>query len=77
MASPLAECLIASEKNRIILLANGKIAADATFQELKEESGEGTLEEIFNQFTVTSNQENIVENFVANVLSSDGGVEDV
>lgn len=37
--------------SRIVLLANGKIAADGTFEELKAQSKHGSLEEIFNQLT--------------------------
>ncbi|PXW90329.1 ABC-2 type transport system ATP-binding protein [Pseudogracilibacillus auburnensis] len=37
--------------SRIILLVNGKIAADGTFEELKEQNKEGSLEGIFNQLT--------------------------
>src|SRR5690625_322070 len=37
--------------NRIVLIADGKIAADGTFEELQAEGKEGSLEEIFNQLT--------------------------
>ncbi|WP_047983621.1 ABC transporter ATP-binding protein [Ornithinibacillus californiensis] len=37
--------------NRIVLLVDGKIAADGSFDELKEQSKEGSLEGIFNQLT--------------------------
>jgi ABC-2 type transport system ATP-binding protein len=37
--------------NRIILLHNGLIVADGSFEELKNTNTEGTLEEIFNQLT--------------------------
>src|SRR5690625_4785357 len=37
--------------NRIVLLVNGKIAADGSFDELKEQSEAGSLEAIFNQLT--------------------------
>jgi ABC-2 type transport system ATP-binding protein len=37
--------------NRIILLHNGLIVADGSFEELKNTNSEGTLEEIFNQLT--------------------------
>jgi len=37
--------------NRIVLLIDGKIAADGTFEELQEQSKEGSLEGIFNQLT--------------------------
>src|SRR5699024_9449650 len=37
--------------NRIVLLVDGEIAADGTFEELKEQSKAGSLEAIFNQLT--------------------------
>ncbi|WP_173104582.1 ABC transporter ATP-binding protein [Bacillus sp. KH172YL63] len=37
--------------NRIILLHNGQIMADGSFEELKNQNMEGSLEEIFNQLT--------------------------
>ena len=37
--------------NRIILLHNGQIVADGSFEELKNQNMEGSLEEIFNQLT--------------------------
>lgn len=37
--------------NRIILLKDGEIVADGTFEELKNQSKEGSLEEIFNDLT--------------------------
>lgn len=38
--------------NRIVLIVDGKIAADGTFEELREDSKqEGSLEDIFNQLT--------------------------
>ncbi|MDY0404342.1 ABC transporter ATP-binding protein [Virgibacillus sp. 179-BFC.A HS] len=37
--------------NRIVLLTDGHIAADGTFEELRKESKEGSLEGIFNQLT--------------------------
>ena len=37
--------------DRILLLNNGIISADGTFDELKDKSREGTLQEIFNQLT--------------------------
>ncbi|RDW20095.1 ABC transporter [Oceanobacillus arenosus] len=37
--------------NRIVLLVNGEIAADGSFDELKEQSKAGSLEAIFNQLT--------------------------
>ncbi|MCR8848853.1 ABC transporter ATP-binding protein [Rossellomorea sp. SC111] len=37
--------------NRIVLLHNGQIVADGSFEELKNQNMEGSLEEIFNQLT--------------------------
>ncbi|MGR3762591.1 ABC transporter ATP-binding protein [Rossellomorea sp. NS-SX7] len=37
--------------SRIVLLHNGMIVADGSFEELKNTNSEGTLEEIFNQLT--------------------------
>lgn len=37
--------------HRIVLLADGKIIADGSFEDLKEQSKEGSLEQIFNQLT--------------------------
>jgi len=37
--------------NRIVLLHNGQILADGSFEELKNQNMEGSLEEIFNQLT--------------------------
>lgn len=37
--------------NRIVLLADGQIAADGTMEELREQNKEGSLEGIFNQLT--------------------------
>ncbi|WP_404456515.1 ABC transporter ATP-binding protein [Virgibacillus necropolis] len=50
--------------NRIVLLVDGKIAADGTFEELREQSKEGTLEEIFNQLTGFDEHKGIAGNFV-------------
>lgn len=50
--------------NRIVLLVNGHVVADGTFEELKAQSHEGSLEEIFNQLTGFSEHKDIAENFV-------------
>ncbi|WP_430791272.1 ABC transporter ATP-binding protein [Virgibacillus flavescens] len=50
--------------NRIVLLVDGKIAADGSFEELREQSKEGTLEEIFNQLTGFNEHKEIAGNFV-------------
>lgn len=50
--------------NRIVLLVDGKIAADGTFEELREQSKEGSLEGIFNQLTGFDEHKEIAGNFV-------------
>lgn len=50
--------------NRIILLVEGRVVADGTFEELQAKSKEGTLEEIFNQITGFSEHKEIAEKFV-------------
>jgi ABC-2 type transport system ATP-binding protein len=51
--------------NRIILLNHGQIAADGSFDELKDKSKEGSLEEIFNQLTGFNEHKAIAEEFVS------------
>lgn len=51
--------------NRIVLLNNGEVVADGSFQELKESSKEGSLEQIFNQITGFSQYEAIAKEFVS------------
>ena len=51
--------------SRIILLYDGKIAADGTFAELQAENTEGTLEKIFNQLTGFHDHKEIGEKFVS------------
>lgn len=51
--------------NRIILLNNGEVVADGSFNELKENIKEGTLEQIFNQLTGFNQYETIAEEFVS------------
>lgn len=51
--------------NRIILLSGGRIAADGSFEELKNRSKEGSLEEIFNQLTGFNQHKEIAEEFVS------------
>lgn len=53
--------------SRIILLNDGQIAADGTFEELKAKSKEGSLEEIFNTLTGFTTHQEIAQEFV-NVL---------
>ncbi|MFJ8065246.1 ABC transporter ATP-binding protein [Psychrobacillus sp. NPDC096426] len=50
--------------NRIILLVEGRVLADGTFEELQAQSEEGTLEKIFNQITGFSEHKAIAEKFV-------------
>ncbi len=51
--------------NRIVLIKDGAIVADGTFEELKEKSKEGSLEEVFNNLTGFNNHKEIAEQFVA------------
>ncbi|ERI91657.1 ABC transporter, ATP-binding protein [Clostridiales bacterium oral taxon 876 str. F0540] len=56
--------------SRIVLINGGQVVADGTFEELKEKSKEGSLEEIFNQLTGFNQHKQIAEEFVS-VLSSE------
>ncbi|MBU9713091.1 ABC transporter ATP-binding protein [Evansella tamaricis] len=51
--------------HRIILLADGKLVADGSFEELREKNMEGSLEEIFNQLTGFDKHKAIAEEFVS------------
>ncbi|KLT15390.1 ABC transporter [Neobacillus vireti] len=51
--------------NRIILINDGKIVADGSFNELKAQNMEGTLEQIFNQLTGFNEYKALAEEFVA------------
>jgi ABC-2 type transport system ATP-binding protein len=51
--------------NRIILINDGKIVADGSFNELREKNKEGTLEQIFNQLTGFNEYKVIAEEFVS------------
>ncbi|ADU30507.1 ABC transporter ATP-binding protein [Evansella cellulosilytica] len=51
--------------HRIVLLQDGKLVADGSFEELKGHNMEGTLEEIFNQLTGFNEHKQIAENFVS------------
>ena len=51
--------------DRIILLNDGKIVADGNFNELKESSKEGSLEEIFNQLTGFNKHTELAEKFIS------------
>jgi len=50
--------------HRIILINNGSIVADGTFQQLKEQSKEGSLEDIFNQLTGFDKHKQLAGEFV-------------
>lgn len=43
--------LVEKISNRIVLLVNGQVVADGSFEELQEQSEEGSLSGIFNQLT--------------------------
>lgn len=51
--------------SRIILLNNGEIAADGSFEELKAKNMERSLEEIFNQLTGFNQHREIASDFVS------------
>jgi len=51
--------------SRIILLHDGKIAADGTFNELKQQNTEGSLEQIFNQLTGFNEHKELGARFVS------------
>ncbi|MBD1379779.1 ABC transporter ATP-binding protein [Metabacillus arenae] len=51
--------------NRIVLLNEGQIVADGSFDELRKQNTEGTLEEIFNQLTGFDKHKEIAEEFVS------------
>jgi ABC-2 type transport system ATP-binding protein len=50
--------------NRIILINEGRIAADGSFEQLKERSKEESLEQIFNQITGFSEYDSLADQFV-------------
>ncbi len=50
--------------DRIILINNGNIVADGTFEQLKQQSSEGSLEEIFNQLTGFDKHKLLAQEFV-------------
>ncbi|WP_223067312.1 ABC transporter ATP-binding protein [Paenibacillus caui] len=51
--------------SRIILINGGRIVADGSFVELKEQNHEGTLEDIFNQLTGFNEHRSLAEQFVS------------
>lgn len=50
--------------DRIVLIDKGRIAADGTFEEVKQRCSEGPLSEIFNQLTGFSRQREIADEFM-------------
>lgn len=57
--------------SRIVLLNNGQIVADGSFEELKEKSTEDSLEDIFNQLTGFKEHKKIAKEFVSIVRGVD------
>ncbi|WP_042149834.1 ABC transporter ATP-binding protein [Paucisalibacillus sp. EB02] len=57
--------------NRIVLLVNGEIAADGSFDDLKEQSKAGSLEGIFNQLTGFDEHKETAEKIVS-IVTWDG-----
>ncbi len=55
--------------DRIILINNGSIVADGTFSQLKEQSHEGSLENIFNQLTGFDKHKQLADEFI-NVIGA-------
>jgi ABC-2 type transport system ATP-binding protein len=51
--------------NRIILLRDGQIVADGSFEELRKQSQDESLEQIFNQLTGFNEHQSIVDEFVS------------
>ncbi len=51
--------------SRIILINEGRIIADGSFEELKQKSREGSLEEIFNQLTGFDRHKEIAEKIIS------------
>nr|WP_088069070.1 ABC transporter ATP-binding protein [Gottfriedia luciferensis] len=51
--------------HRIILINDGRIVADGSFEELKEQNKEGSLEQIFNQLTGFNEHQSLAEEFVS------------
>lgn len=64
--------VVENMSDRIILLSNGKVAADGNLATLKNKSGQESLEEIFNQLTGSDHPDEIVHTFVDQVLQTDG-----
>lgn len=53
--------------SRIILINNGEIVADGSFNDLKGKSMDGSLEEIFNQLTGFNEHERIAKDIVSTI----------
>lgn len=53
--------------DRIILLNNGKIVADGTFEEIQEQSKSGSLETAFSNLTGFSKAEEVAEKFLETI----------
>ncbi len=53
--------------DRILLLSSGEIVADGTFEDLRAQNAEGSLQDIFNQLTGFTEHAEIAEKFV-NIL---------
>ena len=51
--------------SRIILINNGQIVADGSFDQLSQKCREGSLEEIFNQLTGFNRHKEIADEFIA------------
>ena len=60
--------VVENMSSRIILLADGKIVADGDFAQLKKQSHQESLEEIFNQLTRFDTHDDTVDTFVDYVL---------
>lgn len=62
--------------NRIVLLVDGRIAADGSFDELKEQSQQGSLEKIFNQLTGFEEHAKTAAHFVEIMTGKSGGLHE-
>jgi len=54
--------------NRIVLINEGKIVADGSFDELKTKLKEGSLEQIFNSLTGFNEHEGIADDFISTII---------
>jgi ABC-2 type transport system ATP-binding protein len=59
--------------NRIVLIVNGVIVADGSFEELQERSAEGSLSDIFNQLTGFTDHASRAERFIS--IVKDGNAD--